>query len=337
MICDMLGCILISRDIPIPARYILKDRKTLVNNINNLKDLLIEQDNEMRQLAEEEKNGFENQIREVDEKLLHSLIPVNKEDLCDSAVLEIQAGVGGQEAMLFANEMFQMYCHYAEYRGWGVEVAEYATTDLGGIRYASALLNGPSVFRFIKHEAGVHRVQRTPATEKSGRIHTSTVSVIVLPQPSDIEVNINPNDLKIETKRSTGAGGQHVNTTDSAVRIVHLPTGLAVECQVDRSQIKNRKLAMAKLKALLYQRKLDAQNEEIETTRKSQVRTRNRNEKIRTYNFSQDRITDHRIGATVHNLKVFFEGGEPLDSLIQQLDEHESVENLLNIVKYSTE
>ncbi|XP_023028249.2 mitochondrial translation release factor 1 isoform X2 [Leptinotarsa decemlineata] len=316
-----------------PVMQLLEDRRNIVHNIDNLKDLLSENDNEMRKLVEEEKSVLEGQIKEVDEKLLQALIPTNKEDICDAIVLEVQSGVGGQEAMLFAKELFEMYCKYAEYKGWEVEIADYVETDLGGIRYATALINGPSVYRYIKHEAGVHRVQRTPATEKAGRVHTSTASVIALPQPTDIEVSINPNDLKIETKRSTGAGGQHVNTTDSAVRIVHLPTGVAVECQVDRSQIKNKKMAMARLKAILYQKKLDAQNADIEATRKSQVRTKNRNEKIRTYNFNQDRITDHRIGANLHNMKVFFLGGEPLDNLIQELDEHYCVENLLSIVK----
>ncbi|CAH1183180.1 unnamed protein product [Phaedon cochleariae] len=296
-----------------PIIQILKDREDIVKNLNNLKELLEEKDSEIAKMARDEKVEMEEQISKVDKKLIQALIPVDKEDVCNDIVLEVQAGVGGQEAMLFAKEMFDMYCNFSQHKGWQLEIAEYATTDIGGLRYASALINGPSVFSYFKHEAGIHRVQRIPTTEKAGRLHTSTVSVIALPQPHDIEVNINPGDLKIETKRSTGAGGQHVNTTDSAVRIVHLPTGIAVECQVDRSQIKNRKMAMARLNALLYQRKLEAQTAESDAARKSQVRTRNWNEKIRTYNFSQDRITDHRLGVSVHNLKVFLEGGEPLE------------------------
>ncbi|CAG9827230.1 unnamed protein product [Diabrotica balteata] len=316
-----------------PIIQILTDRKVLVSNIYNLKELLEDTDTDIKKLAEEEKLNFENHLKDLDDHLLKSLIPIEKEDLHNSIILEVQAGVGGQEAMLFAKEMFDMYCNFVEYKGWQYDMTEYGDTDLGGIRYASALVTGPSVYRYFKHEAGVHRVQRTPATEKGGRIHTSTISVIALPQPSDIEVNINPNDLKIETKRSSGAGGQHVNKTESAVRIVHLPTGIAVECQVDRSQIKNRKLAMAKLSAILYQRQVEAQSSQIEAAKKSQVNTRNRNEKIRTYNFNQDRITDHRLGINVHNLKVFLEGGEPLDNLIQKLDEQYSLSNLLNLVE----
>ncbi|KAJ8968714.1 hypothetical protein NQ314_002169 [Rhamnusium bicolor] len=317
-----------------PIVQIYRDRQVLVENIYKLKELLQDNDDEIRQLAEEEKYQFESKIKETDQKLLDALLPDNNEDSCDSLVLEVQAGVGGQEAMLFAKEVFDMYCNFAQYKGWDVQIADYLTTDIGGIRHATALIDGNSVFRYFKHEAGIHRVQRTPSTEKSGRIHTSTVSVVALPQPTDIEVNISPKDLKIETKRSTGAGGQHVNTTDSAVRIVHLPTGIAVECQVDRSQIKNRKFAMARLTALLYQRELDNQNQKTEMVRKSQVRTRNRNEKIRTYNYNQDRITDHRIqGANIHNLKVFLDGGEQLDNLIKKLDEQDKLDNLLNIIK----
>lgn len=195
-----------------------------------------------------------------------------------------------------------------------------------------ALLDGKSVYRYMKHEAGIHRVQRTPTTEKSGRIHTSTASVITLPQPEEIDVNIKQKDLKIETKRSSGAGGQHVNKTESAVRIVHIPTGIAVECQMDRSQIRNRKMAMARLSALLYEKEANAQSDEIRNVRKSQVQTKNRNEKIRTYNFNQDRITDHRLTENIHNLKVFMNGGEPLENLIIQLDEQYRIESLLNIV-----
>lgn len=186
----------------------------------------------------------------------------------------------------------------------------------------------------MKYEAGVHRVQRIPATEKSGRIHTSTASVLVLPQPTEIEVQLNNNELKIETKRASGAGGQHVNTTDSAVRIVHLPTGTAVECQVDRSQIKNKRVAMQKLRALLYQKQLDEQVSENQALKKSQVRSNFRNEKIRTYNYGQDRITDHRLqGSNVHNLKEFFTGRNSLESLIVKVDNALRIEQLLQNVR----
>ncbi|CAG9854190.1 unnamed protein product [Phyllotreta striolata] len=310
---------------------VLNERKSVIDNINNLKEL-IEDKGDLGQLAKEETNMYKNQLDDLDNQLLYSLVPSSKEDNFDSIVLEVQAGVGGQEAMLFAKEIFEMYTNFAVYKGWDLDLTDYASTELGGIRLASALIQGPGAFRYLKHEAGVHRVQRVPTTEKGGRMHTSTISVIAMPQPSEIEITINPADLRIETKRASGAGGQHVNKTESAVRIVHLPTGVAVECQVDRSQIKNRRLALAKLRALLYQRDLDQRYVELESFKKSQVRTRNRNEKIRTYNYTQDRITDHRLSLNVHNLKAFLEGGKQLDSLIQKLDEHYLNESLLNVL-----
>ncbi|KAF2897303.1 hypothetical protein ILUMI_08874 [Ignelater luminosus] len=316
-----------------PVVDILYDRSALVDSILNLKDLLEDKDSEIQKLAEEEKISFEEKIRVVDEKLLETLLPTDEDDARNSVMLEVNAGVGGQEAMLFAKELFDMYCNFAEYKNWDVEIADYLTTDIGGIRHASAFLNGDRAFQYLKYEAGVHRVQRIPSTEKQGRIHTSTVSVLTLPQPTDIEINIDKRDLKIETKRASGAGGQHVNTTDSAVRITYIPTGLSVECQVDRSQIKNRALAMQKLRALLYEEKVKSQMHEIEATKKKQVRSNFRNEKIRTYNFSQDRITDHRLqGSNVHNLKVFLVGGEPLETLIDKLHRNSRIENLLEIV-----
>lgn len=203
---------------------------------------------------------------------------------------------------------------------------------MGGIRGATALISGTSAFQHLKHEAGIHRVQRIPATERGGRIHTSTISVIVLPQPSDIEINIDAKDLKIEVKRASGPGGQHVNKTESAVRIHHLPTGISVECQEDRSQIKNKKIAMAKLSALLYEKQLSAQQAEESASRKSQVKTKNRNEKIRTYNFKDDRVTDHRIGINCYNIKRFFEGEDNLNNLIEQLDQKYKLDSLVQFV-----
>lgn len=218
------------------------------------------------------------------------------------------------------------------FSGWEHTIADHLQTDIGGIRGATLIVNGGAAFKYLRHEAGIHRVQRIPATERSGRIHTSTISVIVLPTPSEIEINIDQKDLKIEVKRASGAGGQHVNKTESAVRMVHLPTGISVECQESRSQIKNRQIAMAKLSALLYQQKITEQQAEETASRKSQVKTRNRNEKIRTYNFKDDRVTDHRLGVNCYNLKSFFQGEEDLDNLIQQLDEKYKLDMLLNIV-----
>ncbi|XP_044268823.1 peptide chain release factor 1-like, mitochondrial [Tribolium madens] len=316
-----------------PLINTLNERKAAVDNIQNLSELLNEKDDEIRKLAEEEKLFFEGRIKSIDDKLLDAILPSDKEDQCSSIVLEVNAGVGGQEAMLFANELFEMYCNFAEYQGWETQIADYSTIDMGGIRHASAIITGPQAFQFYKHEAGVHRVQRIPTTEKAGRIHTSTVSVVALPQPTDIEVTIDNKDLKIETKRASGAGGQHVNTTESAVRVTHLPTGLSVECQVDRSQVKNRQIALTKLRALIYQRDLEDQIARNENMRKSQVRSNFRNEKIRTYNFPQDRITDHRLqGCNVHNLKGFLQGNDALGNLIKKLDQQYKIETLLNLV-----
>nr|CAI5862427.1 unnamed protein product [Callosobruchus analis] len=311
---------------------ILKRRHIVIDNLKNLKELLSSEDNEIKELVDEEKKKFEANINELDKKLIESLIPVDKDDICDTMVLEVQAGVGGQEAMLFAKELYNMYSNFAQYKGWELELAEYLPSEIGGLRHAVALINGKQSYRYFKHEAGIHRVQRTPTTEKSGRIHTSTASVIAMPQPSEVEVNMNQKDLKIDTKRASGAGGQHVNKTESAVRITHLPTGISVECQVDRSQIKNRKVAMARLLAILYDKEQESQRAHIENTKKSQVKSRNRNEKIRTYNFNQNRITDHRYGINVHNLQAFLEGGHVLEELITEIDEQYRLETLFSAV-----
>lgn len=316
-----------------PLIKILREREDIVSNIRNLAELLNENDGDMRKLAEDEKRLYEEKISTLDGELVELLLPVETADACNSIILEVNAGVGGQEAMLFAEELFEMYLNFADYKGWSVEIVDCLKTDLGGIRHASAVISGDQVFRHFKFEAGVHRVQRVPATEKSGRIHTSTVSVVALPQPADIDVKIETQDLKIEAKRASGAGGQHVNTTDSAVRITHLPTGLIVESQVDRSQHKNRQMALQKLRALLYQKQLEAQAASEEVTRKSQVRSNFRSEKIRTYNFNQDRITDHRLqGSNLHNLKGFLEGGSALDGLINKLYRIYREEAFLNAV-----
>lgn len=326
----------------------LNKRNKILENLKNLKELLQNDDADLKELAKQEQKELEAKIKEADENLLLALIPKDKDETFDSLILEVQAGVGGQEAMLFAKEVFDMYQKFVAYKGrcstnmkykhplvnfaigWEHTVAEYLRTDLGGIREATALIHGPSAFQYLRHEAGIHRVQRIPSTEKGGRIHTSTISVIVLPEPSDIEIKVDPKDLKIEVKRASGAGGQHVNKTESAVRIVHLPTGIAVECQQDRSQIRNRKMAMAKLSVLLYENQMAVQQAEEMSSRKSQVKTRNRNEKIRTYNFKDDRVSDHRIGVNCYDLKRFFEGGDALNNLIMQLDEKYKLNKLLN-------
>nr|XP_055025492.1 peptide chain release factor 1-like, mitochondrial isoform X3 [Misgurnus anguillicaudatus] len=248
-------------------------------------------------------------------------------------VLEITAGVGGQEAMLFTAEIFDMYQNFASFNGWGFEVLEVMSSELGGVRHATASISGPLSYKKLKFEAGVHRVQRVPKTEKQGRMHTSTMTVAVLPQPTEISFTINPKDLRIETKRASGAGGQHVNTTDSAVRLLHLPTGIVAECQQERSQIKNKEKAMTLLRAKLYSARLEEETSKRYNARKLQIGTRGRSEKIRTYNFSQDRITDHRIGKTIHDVHGFLQGEELLEEMIVSLQQFSEQESLMDILK----
>ncbi|XP_041418658.1 peptide chain release factor 1-like, mitochondrial isoform X2 [Xenopus laevis] len=250
--------------------------------------------------------------------------------------MEVTAGVGGQEAMLFTAEMFEMYNNYAVYKNWSFDLLEYFSSELGGLRHATVSIGGHDAYRCLKFEGGVHRVQRVPKTEKQGRIHTSTMTVAILPQPSEINLVINPKDLRIETKRASGAGGQHVNTTDSAVRIVHIPTGVVSECQQERSQLKNREKAMQVLRAKLYTMKLEEETSKRYNARKIQIGTRGRSEKIRTYNYPQDRVTDHRIGKSLHNIEGFIFGDELLDEMIQYLSEYADYESLMGIISDSS-
>ncbi|XP_051869061.1 peptide chain release factor 1-like, mitochondrial isoform X2 [Pristis pectinata] len=235
--------------------------------------------------------------------------------------------------MLFTAEMFEMYQSYAAYKRWHFEVLEYRHSELGGLRHAAASVSGQGSYRHMKHEGGVHRVQRVPRTEKQGRTHTSTMTVAVLPQPTEIDLTISPKDLRIETKRASGAGGQHVNTTDSAVRILHLPTGVVAECQQERSQLRNRERAMQLLRAKLYRMKLDEETSRRQYARSIQIGTRGRSEKIRTYNFPQDRVTDHRIGKSLYNLKDFMLGGELLDEMVEELKSLADTECLLEFLE----
>ncbi|CAH2050711.1 unnamed protein product, partial [Iphiclides podalirius] len=268
----------------------------------------------MKKLIKEEAQLYLKRLKEIDEELQSILLEPNLTQ--GGVLLEVMAGAGGQEAMLFAKELFTLYESYANYKNWQVDVASIEESDIGGIRKGSMLINGEGAPELMRMEAGVHRVQRIPVTEKGGRIHTSTVSVAVLPQPTDIELEIPERDLVFETKRASGAGGQHVNTTDSAVRIIHTPTGTVVECQEGRSQIKNKQIALQKLRTLLLQKQIEEQSSKIKSERKTQIGSMNRNEKIRTYNYPQDRVTEHRDGGgTLHSLKTFMEGGEQLEQL----------------------
>ncbi|XP_049591893.1 peptide chain release factor 1-like, mitochondrial isoform X1 [Syngnathus scovelli] len=289
-------------------------------------------DEDLRELAEQEREVCLQNIRDLRQTILHLLIKEEEDELSD-LVLEVTAGVGGQEAMLFTAELFDMYEGFARYNGWSFDVLEHMNSDIGGLRHASASISGRQSYRRMKFEGGVHRVQRVPKTEKQGRMHTSTMTVVVLPQPTEISFTINPKDLKIETKRASGAGGQHVNTTDSAVRIVHLPTGVVAECQQERSQIKNKEKAMKALRAKLYGMKLEEETSKRYNQRKVQIGTKGRSEKIRTYNFAQDRITDHRIGMTLHNVETFLLGEDLLDEMNSSLQEFSNQEELMELLE----
>nr|XP_023683864.1 peptide chain release factor 1-like, mitochondrial isoform X1 [Paramormyrops kingsleyae] len=293
--------------------------------------LLKDDDLDIRKLAENEKIACQDSVQDLRKTILSLLIPAEKADDSD-LVLEVTAGVGGQEAMLFTAEMFDMYRRFANYQGWDFETLEYNPSDTGGLRHGSAAVSGPQSYKTMKFEAGVHRVQRVPKTEKQGRIHTSTMTVAVLPQPTEITLTINAKDLKIETKRASGAGGQHVNTTDSAVRIVHIPTGVVAECQQERSQLKNKEKAMKMLRAKLYGLRLEEESSKRHQARKIQIGTKGRSEKIRTYNFVQDRITDHRIGKTQHDVRGFMLGEDLLEDMSRSLKQFSDQEVLMDIL-----
>jgi len=274
-------------------------------------------DVEMRRLAEQEYYELRDRLPEQERAVLLHLLPKDEAD-GRNAILEVRAGTGGEEAALFAAELFRMYQRYADHRGWRFEVLEYEETDLGGVREAIAMIAGDDVFARLKFESGVHRVQRVPATESGGRIHTSAATVAVLPEAEDVEVDIDENDLRIDTYRASGAGGQHVNRTDSAVRITHLPTGLVVQCQDEKSQHKNKARAMKILRARLYDQQRQAQAASEAADRKRQVGSGDRSERIRTYNFPQGRVTDHRIGLTLYKVEAVMQG-PALDEVIDPL------------------
>ena len=271
---------------------------------------------ELYKMATEETATLERQQREIEQQAQELLIPKDPRDE-KSLLLEIRAGTGGDEAALFAGELFRMYSKYAEVKGFRVDMVEATETGGGGYKGVVALIEGKGAYSYFKFEAGVHRVQRVPVTEASGRIHTSTVTVAVMPEVDEVDVQIDPMDLRIDTFCSSGAGGQSVNTTKSAVRITHIPTGVVVSCQDERSQLKNRNKAMRTLRARIVEAERERQEAEIAQNRKAQVGTGERSEKIRTYNFPQNRVTDHRIGVTLHKLEQVLEGD--LDEFVQAL------------------
>lgn len=301
--------------------------KQAEKDLASSKELLNDSDADMRAFAKEEITRLEAQLAELQKQLNFLLLPKDPND-DKNVVLEVRAGAGGDEAGLFAAEMYRMYQRYADRQGWRVETLSISGNGIGGLKEASALISGNKVYSKLKNEGGVHRVQRVPATETQGRIHTSTVTVAVLPEAEEVDIQINPNDLRIDVMRASGSGGQSVNTTDSAVRIVHIPTGTEVKCQDEKSQIKNRDKAMKILRARLYdaeQAKVDAAHS---AARRSMVGTGDRSERIRTYNFPQSRCTDHRIGLTVHNLTEIMEG--QLDGVVEALIAYTQAEQLKN-------
>ncbi len=274
-------------------------------------------DHDFKELLEEEYSSAKAEMEQIAEEIKILLLPRDPND-DKNVILEIRGGAGGEEAALFVNTLYRMYTMYAEARGWKVEVLYANPTELGGYKEISASISGDGAYSRLKYESGVHRVQRVPETETQGRIHTSTVTVAVLPEAEDVEFEINPADLQIDTFRSSGAGGQHINKTESAIRITHLPTGVVVECQDERSQIKNKEKAMKVLRSRLYDAKVQEQNAAIAAERKSQVGTGDRSERIRTYNYPQGRVTDHRIGLSLYHLDTFLDGDldEMIDALI---------------------
>lgn len=273
-------------------------------------------DKDFKEIVQEQFDESKAKMETLTDEIRILLLPKDPNDE-KNVIVEIRGGAGGEEAALFANSLFRMYSMYAESKGWKTDILNLNATELGGIKEISFSIEGEGAYSRLKFESGVHRVQRVPETESSGRIHTSTVTVAVLPEAEEVEFEINPSDLQIDTYRSGGAGGQHVNKTESAIRITHLPTGVVVECQDERSQYKNKDKAMKILRSRLYEAKMREHNEKIASERKSQVGTGDRSERIRTYNFPQGRLTDHRIGLTLYRLEENLNGN--LDELIDAL------------------
>jgi peptide chain release factor 1 len=303
-----------------------REYKDLKHGIAESKVVLAEEkDPEMQAYAQEELDRLEARVAAVEAELKVLLLPKDPNDEKD-VVLEIRAGTGGDEATLFAAEMFRMYTRFAETQGWKVEVLSTSESSVGGLKEVIALIEGQRVYSRLKYESGVHRVQRVPATEQQGRVHTSAVTVAVLPEAEDVDIKIDPKDLRIDTFCSSGPGGQSVNTTYSAVRITHLPTNTVVSCQDEKSQIKNREKAMRVLRSRLYEVEMQKQQEALAKERRAMVGSGDRSEKIRTYNFPQNRVTDHRIGLTIHQLQDVMDG--KLGPLVEALVTYYQAEKL---------
>jgi len=309
---------------PVVEKY--REYKDLNKGIAESKAVLAdEEDSEMRAYAQEELEKLEARVAAVEEDLKLLLLPKDPNDE-KNVILEIRAGTGGEEATLFAAEMFRMYTRYAETQRWKVEVLSTSESGVGGLKEVIAIIEGQRVYSRLKYESGVHRVQRVPQTEQQGRVHTSAVTVAVLPEAEDVDIKIDPKDLRIDTFCSSGPGGQSVNTTYSAVRVTHIPTNTVVSCQDEKSQIKNREKAMRVLRARLYEVEMQKQQDALAKERKAMVGTGDRSEKIRTYNFPQNRVTDHRIGLTIHQLQDVMDG--KLQPIVEALVTHYQAERL---------
>lgn len=308
-----------------PLVAVYREYKQCMEAVKGARELLESSDKELRELAQQELRENTARAEELSEEIKILLLPKDPNDE-KNVIMEIRGGTGGEEAALFAYDLYRMYTAYAEGRGWRTEIVSLNETELGGFKEVSFLIDGDGAYSRLKYESGAHRVQRVPETETQGRIHTSAATVAVLPEAEEVEIDIDPKDLQIDTFRSSGAGGQHINKTSSAIRITHLPTGMVVECQDERSQYKNKDKAMKVLRARLLSKEQEKQSSQVAQERRLQVGSGDRSERIRTYNFPQSRVTDHRIGLTLYKLEEVLAGG--LDELIDALIAADRAEKL---------